>query len=495
MENNNEIELYNPSVEAAILSAIIFDNEVMDDMSDKISHNDFFVPLHRHMYSIMLELREKGRPIDEVFILPELKKKEKHAEEGMIGVMSVNPISNISSYLGMIKNYTQKRALSDLSFKIRKDLLDNDDAQKVLIDAMDQLEKAYDIASTSQNARKISEITLEIRDDMDKAKSGEKLPFYETGYVEFDVIAGGFVENGLTVVAGRPSMGKSSFTSGPIMNSLMNGESSILYSMEVVDKNALVRLVSFRSQEPLSSIKRGLVSGIDNFNESMSFFESSDEIFTIVDRSGMTKRELELDMIRRIKKDSNLKLIVVDHLLQIQLDSARHAPTELGEITKMLKRISQNYKITIVLLSQLNRSVESRDNKRPMMADLQGSGSIEQDADMIVFLYRSEYYKEKEWDQEKDGAYQRKDIEHAEVIIGKNRDGPTGSIELGFRANTASFLSGHTHTAEAEYVYSEDEFNASENERNNNHKGSVKENDDIIDADIEGSSHISMPLI
>ncbi len=161
----------------------------------------------------------------------------------------------------------------------------------------------------------------------------------------------------------------------------------------------------------------------------------------------------------------------------------------------MLKRISQNYQITVVLLSQLNRSVESRDNKRPMMADLQGSGSIEQDADMIVFLYRSEYYKEKEWDQEKDGPYQRKDVEQAEVIIGKNRDGPTGSVELGFRAKTASFLKDYIPATITEYIDDDADFNSSNFGENSNQKGSVKEHDDIIDVQEGGISLIDMPPI
>ena len=496
MENNGtELELHSRTIEAAILSAIIFNNEEMDNLADKLNASDFFMPIHKSMYSIMLDLREQGRPIDEVFILPLLKKKEKYAEEGMIEVMSANPLSNTNSYIELLKNFSQKRALFDISLSIRQKLSDSDDAHKVLIDVMEEIETANNIASKSQNTRKMSEITDEIRSDMAKAQSGEKMPYYETGYLEFDSIAGGFVENGLTVVAGRPSMGKSSFTSGPIVSSIKKNEAAVLYSMEVVDKNALTRLISFKSQEPLSNIKKGMVGKYKDFTESMEFFESSDSLFSIVDRSGMTRRELELDIIRRIKRDSNLRLIVVDHLLQIHIDGSKHAPTELGEITKMLKRISQNHKVTVVLLSQLNRGVESRDNKRPMMADLQGSGSIEQDADMIVFLYRGEYYKEKEWDQEADGPYQKKEIEHAEVIIGKNRDGPTGSVELRFKPVTASFMTDRTFGAVEEFTYNEEEFNDYSSDENVRDKGHVKDNNTIIEADIEEYTNVSMPPI
>lgn len=496
MSHEENMELHNTSIEAAVLSAIIFDNEIINDLSDKLSPRDFYLPGHRAMYKAMLELSEKGQPLDEVFLLEKISATEKYAQDIILSVMSATPISNITAYIDGLKRMSQKRMLLDVSLNIRKGLSDGVEAEKILINAMDMLDETQNITSVAQNDRKMSEITAEIRGDMEKARTGEKMPFYATGYPQFDSEIGGFVENGLTVVAGRPSMGKSSFISGPIVKTLNNGDSAVLYSMEVADKNALIRLVSFKSQEPLSSIKKGMVSGFDKFNEAMSFFEANDENFSIVDRSGMNKKELELDIIRRLKNDNKLKLIVVDHLLQIQLTSGGHAPTELGEITKMLKRISQNYKVTVVLLSQLNRSVESRDNKRPMMADLQGSGSIEQDADMIVFLYRREYYREKEWDQEKDGAYEKKQIEQAEVIIGKNRDGPTGSVELNFRAATASFLVDYMPISNTEYTYIDDgEFEASNNTQNNDHEASVKDNDDIIDVDIDRYTNVSMPLI
>jgi len=395
----------------------------------------------------------------------------------------------------MLKELHQKRIMYSLSIDIQKNIHEECDIQKIFTKAIEMLDNAQNTTSSLNKDRTIDEIVDEIRIDMDKAANGEQVPFFETGYQEFDSSIGGFVENGLTVVAGRPSMGKSSFTSGPIVKTLENNKSVILYSMEVADKNALLRLISFKSQEPLSNMKKGMVKNYKDMSKAMEFFIGYNNRFTIVDRSGMTRRELEIDIVKKIKKDQDLKLIVVDHLLQVQLDPSKHAPTELGEITKMLKRISQNYKITIILLSQLNRGVESRDNKRPMMADLQGSGSIEQDADMIVFLYRSEYYKEKEWDQEKNGPYQKKDVEQAEVIIGKNRDGPTGSVELGFRPVTASFLTNYIPVTMTEYIDDDAEFNNTNFSENNDQKGSVKENNDIIEAVIENIGQMSMPII
>ncbi len=319
--------------------------------------------------------------------------------------------------------------------------------------------------------------------DMDKAQRGEKTPYFQTGYINFDSYAGGFVENGLTVVAGRPSMGKSSFTSGPIMSALTRQESIVVYSMEVEDKKALLRLISFKSEEPLSRLKVGLINNFEKYASTKKTLIGADTLLSIVDRTGMSLKDLEWDIIRRVKADKNIKSIIIDHLLQMSIDTNKHSPTELGNITKMLKRLGQKYKLSIVLLSQLNRSLESRDNKRPQMSDLQGSGSIEQDADMIVFLYRSEYYREKDWDSEKDGQYQKMEVENAEIIIGKNRDGPTGSVEIGFRSDTVSFLNDSGLIESIDYV---DDDIIDEGE-----EATIKESEDIIHHD----SNVEMPLI
>jgi len=480
-EENN---LYSPSVESAILSSAMFDEDSANKIVMLLSEEDFFIPAHREIYKIIKSLIKEGLPVDESFISPRLSKVIKNHEVILVDVMASSPITAIDPYVKLLKEYTQKRKLHDLSMKIRKSI----ESGSTIIDSIVDVEKAIEDIQMSigidDDTRSIGDIIDEIERDMEKAQSGEKLPYYETGYYNFDTYAGGFVENGLNVVAARPSMGKSSFLSGPIVSTLEKGNAAVLYSMEVVDKNALLRLISFKSQEPLSNLKRGMLSDYERYKRSKDFFLASDGLLDIVDRSGMTKEDLEIDIKKRLMSNNNIKLILVDHLLQMHIDPKKHGPTELGDITKMLKRIAQNFKVTVVLLSQLNRDVERRENKRPMMADLQGSGSIEQDADMIVFLYRPEYYKEKEWNSDESGEYIRPEVEDAEVIIGKNRDGPTGSVELKFKSKTASFLNSSSPTEEVYYI--DDDY------EKQGYKGSTKVSDDTITSE-EGN--IDMPLI
>jgi len=489
--NEDDLKLFDINVEGSIISSVIFENEQFDLVAESLSAEDFYLPAHQTIFQIMGELQEAGKPMDETFILPELSKKISDGERVILEILSSNPISNVKAYLDVVKNYAQKRRLMELTFEIKKLVASEDDSSKAIVDVMDKVEAMQMGIKTVGEPRKMEHITADIRSDMDKAASGEKPPFFRTGYYNFDNKIGGFVENGLTVVAARPSMGKSSFMSSPIISAILRGEGALLYSMEVADKNALSRLISFKCQEPLSSMKMGAVKNITGFNETLEFFENSDDLFQIIDRSGLTRKQLEIDIIKRIKNNPLIKTILVDHLLQMRLDEKGHAPTELGEITKMLKRISQNFKVTVVLLSQLNRSVETRDNKRPMMSDLQGSGSIEQDADMIVFLYRQEYYREKEWDVEKDGEYHRPEVEHAEAIIGKNRDGPTGSVELGFKAITASFMNDYIPAEVVEYV--DDSIDAEYSE-NVDSSAANEEKDGIIPT-TETTGQVSMPIL
>ncbi len=489
MENNRkELELYSSSIEAAVLSAIMFDETSMDTVMYSLTPKDFYIPGHSNIYKIMMQLSEDGLPIDESFIIKELKKIDSNAENNIIEIMSTTPVSAIEKYIDRLREYTQKRILFDLSISIRKKLEEDINTTELLVSVTDDIDTLQSGMLSNSNSRDMPDIIDEIEADMEMARSGEKLPYFKTGYVNFDSYVGGFVENGLTIVAGRPSMGKSSFTSSPIVSTIERGEGVVLYSMEVADKNALLRLISFRSDEPLSSLKVGMLNSIERYNSTKDFFISANSLFTIVDRSGMSRKDLELDIIKRIKANPLINTIIVDHLLQMYIDDKKHSPTELGNITKMLKRLSQNYKLTIVLLSQLNRGLESRDNKRPMMADLQGSGSIEQDADMIVFLYRPEYYREKEWNSEENGEYIRPEIEHAEAIVGKNRDGPTGSVELGFKSKTASFVNDHQPIDEIEYV--DDNI-----DENMGYKASTKDSEDIIHTDIEETTNVQMPLI
>ncbi len=447
--------LYNLAFERSILSSFLFDPASFETDRSKLKVDDFYLPSHQHVFEAMNILLDKDIPIDEEFLRNELLKKKQFDEQVMLEIMSANPISSLDAYIGQVVEVASKRRLLELTTLIKRLTIEEEVDFSVIVENIsEKLDEITDKGNTESNERSVPEIIVELKDDMEKARLGEKEPFLQTGYSEFDTKIGGFVLNGLTIIAARPSMGKSSFTTKPILQAIKRGEHVVLYSLEVVDKNALNKIISYESQEGLSNLKRGEIVNIREFDRTIKFLEDNEHLLTIIDWTGMTRKALESDIKKRLKKDDNISTLVIDHLLQIALDDSRSEPSELGKITKMLKRIAQNYRKSVVLITQLNRKVEDRDNKRPMLADLQGSGSIEQDGDLIIFLYRPEYYKEKAWDSEKEGAeYQRMEIEEAEVLVGKNRDGPTGNVKLGFKAITASFLNQVSEPTVVEYTY------------------------------------------
>jgi len=436
------------SLENAILSSFMFGGVESLEFVARLSEDDFSTRVNQSVFASIRALAEADKPIDDIMIAAQLKKQGiQNPEDALIDIMAATPISLGDDYIVALQQYTKKRHLLDIKNNIERQLDSETAPEDIFLSITHAIESSTQSTAVDSH-REIPDIIEDILEDMEAARTNSKMPFLETGYNNFDSSIGGFIENGLTVIAGRPSMGKSSFTSGPIIKNIEEGRSVVLYSMEVVDKNALKRLISYRAQEPLSNINKGTVSNYKAFSEALEFFKKHKDRIAIVDRSGMTKMQIEVDIKQKLRTMDNLSLVIVDHLLQVALAGRRNTAEELGEVTKMLKRIAQNNKISTVLLSQLNREVEKRENKRPTMSDLQGSGSIEQDADLIVFLYRPEYYKEKEWDVEKNGKYERPDIENAEAIVGKNRDGPTCVVGMKFKATTASFL----NDTEPEYV-------------------------------------------
>lgn len=447
--------LYNLAFERSILGSYLFDPAILEDKIGSLKSTDFYLPAHQSVYEAMISLMEKEHPVDEEFLKKELIKDHKFDEQVMLEIMMVNPISSIDAYLNEMKELSSKRSLLSFTTMIKRMVTEEDHHfEEIGVALTEQLEDILESSSSESKERTVTQIITEIKFDMEQARLGIKKPFLETGYREFDSRIGGFVLNGLTIIAARPSMGKSSFTTKPILTAMKRGEHVVLYSLEVIDKNALNKMIAYESQEHLSDLKNGVIKNFKRFKEAVDFLEKNEHLLTIIDWTGMTRSALESDMKKRLKKDDNVSTIVIDHLLQLSLDDKKHESSELGKITKMLKRIAQNFRKSVVLITQLNRKVEDRDNKRPMLADLQGSGSIEQDGDLIIFLYRPEYYKEKAWDSEKEGTeYARLEIEEAEILIGKNRDGPTGNVKLGFKAVTASFLNEVSVPTVVEYVY------------------------------------------
>ena len=422
--------LNNINVERSILSSILYDYTLLEDINTFLNPNDFYLLIHQKIYEVILELYKNDIPVEETFILKKLK-KDSTSEKALLEIISTTPIANVQVYALEIKEISRKRQINNIINIIKKQLLEetvlSDDLLSLITKEVEQIEN--DVA-VKENTTK--EILIELKNDMEKAALNGEIIGQKTGLKALDNIIGAFEDGDLIVVAARPSMGKTSFISAITNKSLEDGRGVLIESLEMPAKKILARLISARSGEYLSDIKKGLIRNKTKFYEAANFFAC--ENLVIHDKTYPTIVQLQSRIKRVLKINKNIKNIFIDNTGKIQLDGKTREDIEIGHITNMLKKIARDFQIRVFLLQQLNRSVETRDNKRPKLSDLKNSGNIEEDADIVLGLYREAYYKTKEKNE------YEKDIENAEIIVLKNRDGETRTAKVSFEGKCARFV-------------------------------------------------------
>lgn len=278
---------------------------------------------------------------------------------------------------------------------------------------------------------KSGDLIDKIKQQMEDVNSGKSTEKFHSGLENLDKILDGIEDGELVVIAARPSMGKTSLISSITNESLKKNNGVLIESLEMSADKIMRRLLSTKSGENLSDLKNGLVKKPTSFKEATEFLNTDNLI--IHDESYPTLYQLQAKIKKALRKNPNIKNILVDHTGKIKLAGKTREDIEIGYITNSLKKIARDYNIRVFLLQQLNRGVESRENKRPLLSDLKNSGNIEEDADIVLGLYRDSYYKSQ------DNETYEKDLEEAEIIILKNRDGALGTAKVWFERKTSSF--------------------------------------------------------
>lgn len=422
------------SIEKAILSSIIFSPDEIYSVSAILEVDDFYLTAHQEIYKIMLELQNDDMPIDEDFIRKRAN-GQNFNDTILIDILSANPITNVEAYCIEIKEDSRIRKIQELSKKIPKYINENSKSDDILYTVQKDIESIENKnVINSQSTKDLIEL---VKQDMKNAlEKGSKIVGQVSGLKALDNIIGAFEDGDLIIIAARPSMGKTSIISSLTIQSLLDKNGVLIESLEMPAKKIMMRLIAAKSEENLTDLKKGLVKSKNAFNEAIDFFETSDLI--IHDKSYPTLTELQSRIKATLRKNPNIKNIFVDHTGKIQLLGKTREDIEIGQISAMLKKIARDYNIRVFLLQQLNRSLESRDNKRPILSDLKNSGNIEEDADIVLGLYRGSYYKkdkkELEYDTNKDS------INDAEIIVLKNRDGRVGTAYVSFEGKYAKFI-------------------------------------------------------
>lgn len=421
------------NIERLVLSSIFFDYEQIFEVSLILKKDDFYLKAHQDIYQVMLALHDEGLPIDEDFIRNRVP-KEDFNDNVLIEILSAKPIVNTEAYCLEIKESSKLRKLEQLSKNIIFNVSNDKNSQDIITNIQVNIENIEN--ETLQQIPTIRDTIKEFKADMQKAlDGGAKILGQSSGLEALDNIIGAFEDGDLIVIAARPSMGKTSIISNIAIKALEEGRGVLIESLEMPRKKIVSRLIAARSQESLTDLKRGLVKNKDNFNAAIEFFENSNLI--IHDKAYPTILELQNRIKATLRKNPNIKNIFVDHTGKIQLLGKTREDIEIGLISAMLKKIARDYNIRVFLLQQLNRSLESRENKRPMLSDLKNSGNIEEDADIVLGLYRDSYYKK---DKDKPTMLNHDSIEDAEILVLKNRDGRVGVAKVSFEGKSARFL-------------------------------------------------------
>ncbi|HIF52198.1 MAG TPA: replicative DNA helicase [Thiotrichaceae bacterium] len=424
--------------EQAVLGGAFLDKEAWDKVVERVRQEDFYRKDHRIIFRAISELSEDGQPYDIVTVAEWLENHQLLDEAGgmrNLAALAENTpsASNISAYADIVRKRSILRQLITATTDINDTVFNPQGrTSEQILEYAEQT--VFEIAERENQGRKsylgIKEYLKGALERIDELfHKDSPITGIATGYDDLDMKTAGFQRSDLIIVAGRPSMGKTSFAINVAEHAAIKGKHSVaVFSMEMPGEQLAMRMMSSLGRIDQNKIRTGKLSDEDwpRLTSAVSILQEA-KMF-IDDTPALTPQELRA-RCRRISREHGLDMVVVDYLQLMQVAGTKeNRATEISEISRSLKAMAKELSVPVIALSQLNRSLESRTDRRPIMSDLRESGAIEQDADVILFIYRDEVYDEDSVDK---GV--------AEIIIGKQRNGPIGKIKLAFRGQYTRF--------------------------------------------------------
>lgn len=429
-----------PEVEIAILGAILMDNDSVPKVIEILKPEHFYDPKHQFIFSAVLNLYESNEPISTVSLYEELKKDNKLDEVGGAAFISkltqdISSAANVDYHARLILEKWILRQLISTSMEIASSAFEG---REDVFDLLDEAEsKIFSISEegTKESFVPMKKAVKEAWELIEAIKSKQHTAIsVPSGYYELDDYLGGFHKSDLIVIAARPSMGKTAFALSVARNAAIDHKVPIaFFSLEMATVQLATRLIAAEAKMNAHHIRTGRFKDEDGARISRTMHRLSEAPIYIDDTPGLSILEMRAKC-RRLKTEKNIGMVIVDYL---QLMSAgirmESREREISHISRSLKALAKELNVPVIALSQLNRAVESTTDKRPMLSHLRESGSIEQDADVVIFLYRPEVYGREALP---DGTPTEG---LAEVIIGKQRNGPIGEVKLQFIKEWARF--------------------------------------------------------
>ena len=430
---------YSLEAEQSVLGSAFYSKEALQKICDELDREDFYVESHILIYDVLKELNDQGTPIDITIVSDRLENNKTLTSVGNIDYLieiinSVPNAANVDYYIKIVHEKSILRRLIKVSNDISNTSYTSDEP---VVDILDNAEsKILDVVKKRRTTefKSIQDVVFKAQSDLEMlSENKNEITGLATGFYELDKLTSGLHENEFIIIAARPAMGKTAFALNMATNIAKHTKKSVaMFTLEMSAEQLVNRMLSSLGQIDYSKFRNGNFDNNDWKKLSEGVSQLADTNIKIDDTPGITVSDIRSKCRRLAASKEGLALVVIDYL-QLISGSARNANNrqqEVSEISSSLKMMALELHVPVIALAQLSRAVEGRPDKRPIMSDLRESGSIEQDADIVSFLYRDDYYNKE--------AIQS-DVSISEFIIGKNRSGPTKTIEFLFKGNTVTF--------------------------------------------------------
>ena len=428
----------NLEAEQAVLGAILLESEALVASMERLKSEDFYSVAHQRIFDAMVALNDDNEPIDLVTLASRLQDLGQMEEVGGIIYLTklanaVPTAANVEYYATIVEEKSLLRRLIRTATQIVSNGYATEDDVSVLLNDAEARIMELSNRRTSTGFISIRDVLMEVFERVEFLYNNRGgVTGIPSGFVDLDRMTAGFQPNDLIIVAARPSVGKTAFALNVAQNVAVRASETVaIFSLEMSAAQLVQRIICAESNVDAQRMRTGHLEGDDWEKLSMAIGSLSEAQIYIDDTPGITVSDIRAKC-RRLKKEKGLGMILIDYLQLIQGrgKAGENRQQEVSEISRTLKQIARELEVPVIALSQLSRGVEQRQDKRPMMSDLRESGSIEQDADIVAFLYRDDYY---------DKESEKKNI--IEIIIAKQRNGPVGTVELVFLKNFNKFVS------------------------------------------------------
>lgn len=439
---NDSLPPQNIEAEQAVLGAVFLSPDALADAMEFVEAKDFYRRAHQLLFQAMIDLNDDGEAIDVLTVNNRLEMNNQLDDVGGVAYIaelasSVPTAANVGYYAKLVAEKAVLRRVIAAATNIITQAKEQD---KPVADILESAERQImEVAEnrTQSGFKEISKVLTDSLDEIDKlSQQDEDITGLATGYKDFDYMTAGLQPDNLIILAARPAVGKTAFALNIAQNIGTSTDKTIaLFSLEMSAESLVNRMLCAEGSISANHLRTGQLDEQEWANLIVAVGALSKTSIYIDDTPGIKMSEIRAKSRRLAKEKGDLGLIVIDYLQLIEGSNKESRQQEVSEISRQLKKLSKELSVPIIALSQLSRGVEQRQDKRPVLSDIRESGSIEQDADIVAFLYRDDYYERADGDDDdtdNDGQPENQDVGEVELIIEKNRAGARGTVKLLF---------------------------------------------------------------